>query len=360
MEEILLSLRGIAKHFGQGDVLHGIDLDVYKNEFLTLLGPSGCGKTTTLRIIAGLEAPDRGTVVLGGEDVTALAPEKRSVNTVFQNYALFPHMNVANNIGYGLRLRKVPKAEIKAQVKEMLSLVQLEGYGKRMPDQLSGGQRQRVAIARALILRPQLLLLDEPLGALDLQLRRSMQLELKRLQKQSSITFIYITHDQEEALNMSDRIAVMNDGRFEQIGTPDQIYEHPKTRFVAQFIGQTNLIDVRVAAIAPDGMVTLCHGEQQVMVRTGHPPAVEAEVTLSVRAERLSFGPEKQSDFSLTGTVTENRYIGGALTSRITLADGQELIANSRGSLKDAPKEGSKVYLWWDPVQVSLVGEADE
>lgn len=359
MEEILLSLRDIAKQFGQGDVLHGIDLDVYKNEFLTLLGPSGCGKTTTLRIIAGLETPDRGTVVLNGEDVTALAPEKRSVNTVFQNYALFPHMNVAGNIGYGLRLRKVPKVEIKAQVKEMLSLVQLEGYGKRMPDQLSGGQRQRVAIARALILRPRLLLLDEPLGALDLQLRRSMQLELKRLQQQSSITFIYITHDQEEALNMSDRIAVMNDGRFEQIGTPDQIYEHPKTRFVAQFIGQTNLIDVRVAAVRPDGMVTLCHEEQQVMVRAGNLPEVGAEVTLSVRAERLSFGPEKQPDFSLTGTVTENRYIGGALTSRITLADGQELIANSRGRLKDAPKEGSQVYLWWDPEQVSLVGEAE-
>ena len=243
MSDILLELKNIKKSFSPGEaVLDDISLTVARGEFVTLLGSSGCGKTTTLRIIAGLEQADSGSVWINGQNVTELEPDKRDVNTVFQNYALFPHMNVAENIGYGLKLRKASKAEIKKKVAQMLELVQLEGYEKRKPSELSGGQKQRVAIARALVNNPKVLLLDEPLGALDLQLRRAMQTELKHLQKKLGITFIYITHDQEEAINMSDRIAVMDGGRILQIGTPDEIYNHPKTSYVATFVGNANIL----------------------------------------------------------------------------------------------------------------------
>lgn len=237
----ILELRGIKKHFDTTEVLRGIDLLVEAGEFITILGSSGCGKTTTLRIIAGLEEADEGSVFLNGEDVTKEEPNERCVNTIFQNYALFPHMNVEANIGYGLKIRRMPKADIKNRVAQMLQLVQMEGYGKRKPAELSGGQKQRVAIARAVINNPKILLLDEPLGALDLQLRRQLQIELKKLQQQLKITFIYITHDQEEASSMSDRIAVMNAGMIEQIGTPQEIHENPKTEFVAHFIENSKL-----------------------------------------------------------------------------------------------------------------------
>ena len=237
MTDYILSLKNIEKSFDNTGVLKNISLDVGRGEFVTLLGSSGCGKTTTIRIIAGLESPDSGSVILNGKDITNLAPEKRDVNTVFQNYALFPHMNVEKNIGYGLRLKKMPGDKIKKEVKNALELVQLEGFEKRNPSQLSGGQRQRVAIARAIVNKPGVLLLDEPLGALDLMLRRQMQTELKRLQQTLGITFIYITHDQEEALNMSSRIVVMRDGEIEQIGTPQQVYDSPATAFVAEFVG---------------------------------------------------------------------------------------------------------------------------
>lgn len=358
MSESILSLQGVSKSFGQGDVLRGIGLDVRRGEFLTLLGPSGCGKTTTLRIIAGLTIPDTGKVFLDGRDVTLLPPEKRSVNTVFQNYALFPHMNVAANIGYGLRVRKTPPAILRDKVREMLALVQLEGFDQRMPAQLSGGQRQRVAIARALVCNPALLLLDEPLGALDLQLRRQMQLELKRLQEKLGITFIYITHDQEEALNMSDRIAVMNLGQFEQIGTPGEIYEQPHTLFVAQFIGQTNLLNVQVAGVE-SGLVLLTHEGQAVQVRVldsaGLPP-VGSTCTLCIRTERLHYGVAPAHGFTLTATVAEHRYTGGALITRFRLSDGQELTASGHGRADEAPAIGSTVPLWWDPSQVAIVG----
>ena len=249
-----------------------------RGEFVTLLGASGCGKTTTLRIISGLETPDEGTVLLDGKDVTALPPERRPVNTVFQSYALFPHMNVEKNVAYGLRVRGMDKASIAKRVREMLELVQMEDYAKRMPSQLSGGQRQRIAIARALAPEPELLLLDEPLGALDLQLRRQMQLELKRLQKKLGITFVYITHDQEEAINMSDRIAVMRGGRFEQIGTPEEIYDEPKTHYVAQFIGRSTILDGTVESVlsvdrhaAPPGsqVGVVVNSEEQVQCAVG-------------------------------------------------------------------------------------------
>ena len=242
MSEYILKLEHISKSFEGVEVLKDISLDVKKGEFITFLGPSGCGKTTTLKIVSGLLDPDEGRVVLHGQDVTELPPEKRNVNTVFQSYALFPHMTVEGNVGYGLKLKKVSKAEIAKRVKEMLELVQLAGYEKRYPEELSGGQQQRVAIARALANGPEVLLLDEPLGALDLQLRRQMQLELKRLQKKLGITFIYITHDQEEAINMSDRIVVMDKGIFQQVGTPDEVYNRPKNEFVARFVGNANII----------------------------------------------------------------------------------------------------------------------
>ena len=242
MGESILQLQQIRKSFADTEVLKGIDLEAGQGEFITLLGASGCGKTTTLRIIAGLELPDSGQVILEGHNITDWEPNKRDVNTVFQNYALFPHMNVADNVGYGLKIRKVPKAQIAERVERALRLVQLEEYGKRMPDQLSGGQKQRIAIARAVINEPKVLLLDEPLGALDLKLRRQMQLELKRLQKQLGITFIYITHDQEEAINMSDRIGVMHEGVLEQMGTPNEVYYRPRTSYVADFVGNANIL----------------------------------------------------------------------------------------------------------------------
>ena len=278
MEEIILELDQIEKSFGDTRVLNGISLSIKKGEFITFLGPSGCGKTTTLRIIAGLEAPDSGRVLLSGKDVTSVEPNKRDVNTIFQNYALFPHMNVFANVAYSLKLKKTPKDEIRRRVTEMLELVQLSGFEKRMPAELSGGQRQRVAIARAVINNPSVLLLDEPLGALDLQLRRQMQQELKKLQKQLGISFIYITHDQEEAINMSDRIVVMDDGQFEQIGTPTEVYDRPKTSFVAKFVGTANIFSGRVdsvfdekALLTLDGVGTATASAAGFAVKPGIP-----------------------------------------------------------------------------------------
>ena len=280
--KVLLSLRGLRKTFDTQEAVSGLDLDVYEGEFITLLGPSGCGKTTTLRIIAGLEMPTAGRVFLDSEDITRLAPEKREVNTVFQNYALFPHMNVWKNIAYGLRMRGASRAEIDEKVPQMLEMVQLEGFGRRLPSQLSGGQRQRVAIARSLILSPKLLLLDEPLGALDLQLRRQMQQELKRMQRQLGITFIYITHDQEEAMTMSDRIALMRDGRFVQLDTPKGLYEQPRTAFAASFIGETNL--TRHCQPYKDVISCWIPALKCPARSTGSPPE---QLLISLRAERL-------------------------------------------------------------------------
>ena len=358
MQEVLLSLQHIKKDFGEGEVLSDISLDVRRGEFVTLLGASGCGKTTTLRIISGLETADEGRVLLGGRDMTDLPPEKRPVNTVFQSYALFPHMNVEKNVAYGLRLRGMDRRAIDKRVREMLELVQMSGHAKRMPAQLSGGQRQRIAIARALALEPELLLLDEPLGALDLQLRRQMQIELKRLQKQLGITFIYITHDQEEAVNMSDRIAVMRSGRFEQIGTPEEIYDAPMTRYVAQFIGRSTILTGTVKSVSGDTAVVADeNGSYPVDATRAH--LVPGEICeLCVRTERMRVSREPVAGFSLPCTVKEARYAGGSVLTYVTMAGGAEAVATGEERMADAAQGGDTVYLHWNPAQAAVIGGA--
>ena len=395
MSEISLELKNIKKSFQDGeDVLDGICLTAKKGEFVTLLGSSGCGKTTTLRIIAGLEQPDSGQVFLNGKDVTGLEPNRRNVNTVFQNYALFPHMNVADNIGYGLKLKKTPKAEISRRVKEMLELVQLTGFEKRKPSELSGGQRQRVAIARALVNNPEVLLLDEPLGALDLQLRRAMQHELKHLQKKLGITFIYITHDQEEAINMSDTIAVMNHGHFEQIGTPDEIYNHPKTSYVATFVGNANILKGVVKELADNNnhQITIIteSGEVQVLAASEeNMPQPGETVTIAVRSENIRFeesvnniqgnlqkkecaekiaheGTRKHMDntnstgniYGLTAKVTEKTFAGGQLRVVLKTTDGQEIIA-SRYGIDTNVNVGETVRCCFKPSDAVLVDRSE-
>lgn len=358
MQEILLSLKHISKNFGEGDVLSDVSLDVHRGEFVTLLGASGCGKTTTLRIISGLETPDEGQVILNGQDMTALPPESRPVNTVFQSYALFPHMNVEKNVAYGLRVRGMDKKAIAARVDEMLELVQMAEYRKRMPAQLSGGQRQRIAIARALAPQPQLLLLDEPLGALDLQLRRQMQLELKRLQKKLGITFIYITHDQEEAVNMSDRIAVMRGGRFEQLGTPEEIYDAPMTRYVAEFIGHSTIMTARIKSIDGDAAVAENENGCFAVDASRARLSVGETIELCVRTERMRASAQPAEDFNLPGTVREARYAGGSVLTYVTLADGTESVATSEARMADAPQAGDKVFLHWNPAQAAVIGGA--
>lgn len=358
MQEILLSLQHISKNFGEGDVLCDVSLDVRRGEFVTLLGASGCGKTTTLRIVAGLETPDAGKVILDGRDMTDLPPESRPVNTVFQSYALFPHMNVEKNVAYGLRVRGMARKAIDERVGEMLELVQMEQYSRRMPSQLSGGQRQRIAIARALAPQPQLLLLDEPLGALDLQLRRQMQVELKRLQKRLGITFIYITHDQEEAVGMSDRIAVMRGGRFEQLGTPEEIYDAPMTRYVAEFIGRSTILTAGVRRV--DGPLAVAEGEGGTFVVDASRAALQVgqKLELCVRTERMRASSEPVQGFDLPATVHEVRYAGGSVLTYVTLKDGSEAVATSEASMADAPEAGERVYLHWNPEQASVIGGA--
>lgn len=397
MAEVSLELKEIKKSFTKGEaVLDNISLEISKGEFITLLGSSGCGKTTTLRIIAGLEQPDAGSVWLDGREVTGLEPNQRDVNTVFQNYALFPHMNVAENIGYGLKLKKVPKSEIRKKVSQMLELVQLEGYERRKPSELSGGQKQRVAIARALVNNPKVLLLDEPLGALDLQLRRAMQIELKHLQKKLGITFIYITHDQEEAINMSDRIAVMKDGRIEQIGTPDEIYNHPKTSYVATFVGNANILHGVAESIQGENAIVKI-GNDRVIVKletsqqdTGDTRAKQylaagEKVTLAVRSENILLqetavigdtgtdhrdtvdisvsgggldAHNKNSVSGLQATVTEKNFAGGQLRVTLKLSDGTQLIA-SRYGIDASVAEGQTVRCSFLPADAVLVDRED-
>ena len=357
--EPILRLEGLSKDFGEGPVLRDVDLSVYPGEFLTLLGPSGCGKTTTLRIAAGLERPTSGKVFLEGCDVTEFPPEKRQVNTVFQNYALFPHMNVFQNIAYGLRVMKVSKQEQRERVQAALSLVRLSGYEKRMPAQLSGGQKQRVAIARAVVLQPKILLLDEPLGALDLKLRQEMQKELKQLQQQLGITFLYITHDQEEALNMSSRIVIMRGGQIEQMGTPEDIYEHPRTLFCADFIGQSNLLHGIVSGKNGFDLTLNVSGLQlPAAASESWIPEVGDHAVLCLRPQRIRYGSQPQDGMCLKGVIHSKEYTGGMQHTQIQLSDDVMLNAVSQTAEMDAYPVGSEVYVSWS-IQHSPVVPAE-
>ncbi|HMB48013.1 MAG TPA: ABC transporter ATP-binding protein [Afifellaceae bacterium] len=326
----IVHLDNVTKRFGKTVAVDRLDMKIMAGEFVTFLGPSGCGKSTTLRILGGFETPDEGRVILDGTDVTRLPPNSRDVNMVFQDYALFPHMSVARNIAFGLESRGQTHSEIDAQVNRLLEFLQLEGYGGRMPDQLSGGQRQRVALARALAPDPKLLLLDEPLGALDAKLRTQVQVELKDIQKRTGKTFFFVTHDQEEALTMSDRIVVMNEGRVEQDGTPQELYDHPRSRFVAEFIGETNLIEGTARGVpdeagADDAIIIDWHGmEVRGVAPFGGKPAAGAAVTAALRPENIVCHPQKPAEGQAVPGRLLSRVFKGSRTSAEIGVDGHD------------------------------------
>ncbi|GAA2486094.1 ABC transporter ATP-binding protein [Streptomyces longisporus] len=333
MEGIAIRLQDLRKSFGETTAVAGIDLEIRDGEFFSMLGPSGSGKTTVLRMIAGFEIPTAGRIELAGQEVTGLAPFERDVHTVFQDYALFPHMTVEQNVAYALKIRKVPKPERLVRARKALAEVRLEGFGKRRPAQLSGGQRQRVALARALVGRPRVLLLDEPLGALDLKLREQMQVELKELQREVGITFVFVTHDQQEALTMSDRIAVFDQGRIQQVGTPAEIYERPATPFVASFVGTSNLLDGESA---------------QRVVGT---PGIYSIRPEKIRVLKESAEADQPDHATATGTVAEVVYLGDATRFLVDLDAGGRLTAlqqNLETSAEDvAAYRGTRVRLQW-------------
>jgi len=353
----------VTKSFGDFNAVDHIDLEVQDGEFFSLLGPSGCGKTTTLRMIGGFEQPTSGLIELQGEDVTWLPPYQRNVNTVFQNYALFPHLSIFENVAFGLRRRRVADATIRQRVTEMLELVELPGFEKRKPNQISGGQAQRVALARALINRPAVLLLDEPLGALDLKLRKQMQVELKRIQQEVGITFIYVTHDQEEAMTMSDRIAVMHKGRYEQLGQPEELYERPRTRFVASFLGICNLLQVD-----PDGSA-----DGYAVVRLADRTPLRVPRALVPGANRLEIGvrPEKIRLFErvedapagsnlVEGVVRDASYLGVSTQYIAELRGGEKVTVYEQNVSHTAHdslyRQGETVQLGWSPDHTFVVG----
>jgi spermidine/putrescine transport system ATP-binding protein len=350
-----IELVGVAKEFvSQKDTVAAvdhIDLTIREGEFFSLLGPSGCGKTTTLRMIAGFEAPTSGKVLLYGADVTSAPPNRRDVNMVFQNYALFPHMTVAENVAFGLERKGVRKAEVRTRVAEALDLVELSGRERRRPKELSGGQQQRVALARALINRPRALLLDEPLGALDLKLRQTMQIELKSIQREVGITFVYVTHDQGEALTMSDRLAVMRDGRIEQLGPPRELYEQPATRFVAGFIGTSNILHGTVDSVAQDGAVIHTASDEHVVVPLRAAAAAGGEVAATVRPEKMTMTLERpHTGCALRARVREVVYLGTSTNYNVTTGLGELVVYQTNaGDDLIAPARGDEVWIGWLP-----------
>lgn len=320
-----ISANNVVKHYPSNPpivALNNVSLEIQDNEFFTLLGPSGCGKTTLLRLIAGFEQPTEGAILLYGDHLEGLDPNDRPVNTVFQSYSLFPHMTIAQNIGFGLKMKGENKDSIASVVKEMLSLVKMEEFGDRMPNQLSGGQQQRIALVRALAPRPKVLLLDEPLSALDLKLRQAMRLELKRLQKETGITFVFVTHDQEEAMSMSDRVAVMSQGELQQLDAPKMIYERPRNRFVANFIGDVNLVDARVSSENADNYVC-SHNNIEFSVNKTSQHQIGDQVTLAIRPEKFSLVSSGKG--LLKGTVTESTYMGTDTYLNVKIDDSTEL-----------------------------------
>ncbi len=344
----LLSLLRVNKFYQEVHALKDVSFDIRHGEFLTLLGPSGCGKTTLLRCIAGLERVDSGDILLNGSSLKGLAPNKRNLNTVFQNYALFPHLNVYDNVAYGPRVKKtLAAAELKTKIAEVLELVQMSGYEKRMPHQLSGGQRQRIAIARALINEPAILLLDEPLGALDLKLRKHMQGELTRLQKQTGTTFVYVTHDQEEALNMSDRIAVMEEGVLLQLGTPREVYNNPRNLFVADFIGERNMLRTRLVEVGEDRS-TVRVGNNTVAVRNLHRHELQAqdEAILAVHRDKMRIHCEPVAN-ALVGLVTSIHYAGSQIRIELTVGSQHVTVVEYQRNECQC-KVGEEVYLTWE------------
>jgi len=348
-----LELRDVSKRFGDVVALESISLEIQRGEFVTLLGPSGCGKTTTLRIVAGLEHESSGSVSIRGEQVNCIPPYRRNVNTVFQNYALFPHMSVFDNVAFGLRVKRVPRAGIGRAVGQALEQVHLSGFERRRPHELSGGQQQRVALARALINQPAILLLDEPLGALDLKLRKEMQLELKRVHREVGITFVYVTHDQEEALTLSDRIAVMNAGKIIQLGTPLEVYEHPRTSFVANFVGVSNMIEAIVCGRSPDALVVAVDASLQFKKTANNPPALNQRVLVVVRPEKVRIG---RGEDGLRGQIEDVVYLGNRVTFVVRLRNGMIIHAEDQaGRLVGGAFEiGRPVAVNWDPADCLL------
>ncbi|MEX2276107.1 MAG: ABC transporter ATP-binding protein [Actinomycetota bacterium] len=359
--EIDVRLERVTKAFGDTLAVDDLSLDIAEGEFFSMLGPSGCGKTTTLRMIGGFEEPTRGTVYLGGRDVTDDPPYKRDVNTVFQSYALFPHLNVRENVAFGLKRRKVDRGDIDTRIGDVMTLVDLQGFEDRMPPQMSGGQQQRVALARALVNRPKVLLLDEPLGALDLKLRKQMQLELKRIQQEVGITFIYVTHDQEEAMTMSDRLAVMRLGLIEQLGAPEDVYERPQTEFVAGFLGASNLLEGELKE-QRNGISTVltAAGETFTVPSERVPADAGASVKVGVRPEKVSITPESDpapaGDNSVTGVLRMSTFIGVSHQYKIEGPGGTNMTVYVQNlGTTPAPRPGDRVRLSWRPEYTFVV-----
>ena len=354
-----IALEGVSKRFGKHEAVRDVSLSIREGEFFSLLGPSGCGKTTTLRMIAGFEMPDAGRIYLQGEDVTALFSNRRPVNMVFQQYALFPHMSIYDNVAFGLKVKKVPRSEHVGRVSEMLRIVELEGLEKRKPRQLSGGQQQRVALARALVNAPAALLLDEPLGALDVKLRKQMQLQLKAIQNDVGTTFVYVTHDQEEALAMSDRIAVMNGGQVEQIGNPREIYTRPQTAFVADFIGSLNVLDLRVDELVGDYAVTRLDDGERVVVTAGPGMRVGDAVRIATRPEQVQLSPagaaSPDGGSFLRGRIAEVVFLGMYTQFHVDTRAGRVVSHRMADEPAASLEVGTDVVLEWEPEDAALV-----
>ncbi|MBE9035007.1 ABC transporter ATP-binding protein [aff. Roholtiella sp. LEGE 12411] len=346
-----VELRNVFKFFNQEPAVHGVDLDVRQGEFFSILGPSGCGKTTTLRLIAGFEKADAGKILIQGQSMTNVPPYRRPVNTVFQSYALFNHLNVWDNIAFGLRLKKIHKSEIASRVQEALKLVKMESLRSRFPNQLSGGQQQRVALARALVNRPTVVLLDEPLGALDLKLRKEMQVELSNLHKDLGLTFVMVTHDQEEALSLSDRIAVMNQGKIEQVGTPKQIYERPQTSFVADFIGDTNLFSGEIVAVESSNVQILTKTGLSIVISRAEdtPTELSQTVVVSLRPEKiqLSLYPPNLSANCFEGRLVNVMYLGTHVNYVVELTNGISINVLQPNTFGSLPDRDTPIYAWW-------------